>query len=261
MKRFITLLLVLSLFKIGTAYAATPTNTNDNSRIIFGTTKSKNANVNQVLALLVGPQGRIGPVGLAGPRGFQGINGQDGLPGAPGPVGPAGATGPAGASGSSGSAGPAGPAGAKGDKGDRGDVGPAGTGGGGGSSSLAQGSFTVGACDNSITAAFTSFFSSGTFALNSIILNEVDSACSSKIVSVFFTMSVNSTGSFGSYSTGDVVKCTATIPSIPTGTSATVTIANTDPTCTNETTAASLGSSLRKIGSRDFDSVVGLEIR
>ena len=93
MKRFITLLLVLSLFKIGTAYAATPTNTNDNSRIIFGTTKSKNANVNQVLALLVGPQGRVGPVGVAGPRGFQGINGQDGLPGAPGPTGATGATG------------------------------------------------------------------------------------------------------------------------------------------------------------------------
>jgi hypothetical protein len=261
MKRFITLLLVLSLFKIGTAYAATPTNTNDNSRIIFGNTKTKNANVNQVLALLVGPQGRIGPVGLTGPRGFQGINGQDGLPGAPGPAGPVGpagatgATGPAGASGSSGPAGPAGP------KGDRGDVGPAGSGGGGGSSSLAQGSFTVGACDNSITAAFTSFFSSGTFALNSIILNEVDSACSSKIVSVFFTMSVNSTGSFGPYSTSDVVKCTATIPSIPTGTSATVTIANTDPTCVNQTSAANLGNSLRKIGSRDFDSVVGLEIR
>jgi hypothetical protein len=258
MKRFVTLLLVLSLFKIGTAYAATPTNTNDNSRIIFGTTKSKNANVNQVLALLVGPQGRVGPVGVAGPRGFQGINGQDGLPGAPGPAGeagPAGATGPAGPAGASGSSGPAGPAGPAGPKGDPG------TGGSGGSSSLAQGSFTVGACDNSITAAFTSFFSSGTFALNSIILNEVDSACSSKIVSVFFTMSVNSTGSFGPYSTSDVVKCTATIPSIPTGTSATVTIANTDPTCTNQTSAASLGNSLRKIGSRDFDSVVGLEIR
>jgi hypothetical protein len=258
MKRFITLLLVLSLFKIGTAYAATPTNTNDNSRIIFGNTKTKNANVNQVLALLVGPQGRIGPVGLTGPRGFRGINGQNGLPGAPGPAGPAGATGPAGASGSSGPAGPAGPAGPKGD---RGDVGPAGSGGGGGSSSLAQGSFEVGACDNSITAAFTSFFGSGTFALNSIILNEVDGACSNEIVSVFFTMSANSTGSFGPYATGDVIKCTDTIPSFPVGTSATVTIANTDPTCTNETSGANLGNSLRKIGSRDFDSVVGLEIR
>jgi hypothetical protein len=249
MKRFITLLLVLSLFKIGTAYAATPTNTNDNSRIIFGTTKAKNANVNQVLALLVGPQGRVGPVGLAGPRGFQGINGQDGLPGAPGPAGATGASGPAG------------PAGAPGAKGDRGEVGPAGTGGSGGSSSLAQGSFEVGACDNSITAAFTSFFGSGTFALNSIILNEVDGACSNKVVSVYFTMSANSTGTFGPYSTGNVIKCTDTIPSFTVGTSATVTIANTDPTCTNETSGANLGSSLRKIGSRDFDSVVGLEIR
>ena len=256
MKRFIILLLVLSLFRIGSTYAATPGNASDNnSRIIFGNTKSKSANVNQVLALLVGPQGRMGPVGIAGPRGFQGINGQDGLPGAPGPAGP---TGPAG---SAGSPGAPGAPGAKGDRGDVGPAGPAGSGGSGGSSSLAAGSFEVGACDNSITAAFTSFFGSGTFALNSIVLNEVSSACSNKLVSVFFTMSVNSTGSFGPYSSGDVIKCTNTIPSIPTGTSATVTIANSDPTCTNETTTANLGNSLRKIGSRDFDSIVGLEIR
>jgi hypothetical protein len=74
-------------------------------------------------------------------------------------------------------------------------------------------------------------------------------------------MSSNSTGTFGPYSTGDVIKCTDTIPSFTVGTSATVTIANTDPTCTNETTSVNLGNSLRKIGSRDFDSVVGLEIR
>jgi hypothetical protein len=74
-------------------------------------------------------------------------------------------------------------------------------------------------------------------------------------------MSANSTGTFGPYATGDVIKCTDTIPPFPVGTSATVTIANTDPTCTNETSAANLGNSLRKIGSRDFDSVVGLEIR
>jgi hypothetical protein len=259
MKRFIILLLVLSLFRIGSTYAATPGNASDNnSRIIFGNTKSKSANVNQVLALLVGPQGRMGPVGIAGPRGFQGINGQDGLPGAPGP---AGATGATGATGASGPAGPAGASGPAGPAGPRGPEGPAGTGGSGGSSSLAQGSFEVGACDNSITAAFTSFFGSGTFALNSIVLNEVDGACSNKLVNVFFTMSVNSTGSFGPYASGDVIKCTDTIPPFPVGTSATVTIANTDPTCTNETSGASLGNSLRKIGSRDFDSIVGLEIR
>jgi hypothetical protein len=74
-------------------------------------------------------------------------------------------------------------------------------------------------------------------------------------------MSVNSSGTFGPYATGNVIKCTNTIPTIPTGTSTTVTIANSDPTCINETTAANLGNSLRKIGSRDFDSVVGLEIR
>jgi hypothetical protein len=247
MKRFITLLLVLSLFKIGSAYAATPANTNDNSRIIFGTTKAKTANVNQVLALLVGPQGRIGPVGLTGPRGFQGINGQDGLPGAPGP---AGATGPSG---------PAGPAGATGATGATGPAGPAGTGGGGGG--FGQGAVLVDSCDDSISMNFTSHFSAGTFALNSITIGDLAAACSGKTINISFTMNAASSGSFGPYSVGDTVRCTGAYTfTVPLGqTSAQITISNTQIACTNMTTSVSFGSDLRKIGARDFASVVGVE--
>jgi hypothetical protein len=250
MKRFITLLLVLSLFKIGSAYAATPANTNDNSRIIFGTTKAKTANVNQVLALLVGPQGRIGPVGLTGPRGFQGINGQDGLPGAPGPAGATGATGATGASGPAGPAGPAGP---------KGDDGAPGTGGGGGG--FGQGTVSLDACDNSISMGFTSFFSAGTFSLNSITISDLAAACSGKTLNLFFTMNAASSGSFGPYSVGDTVKCTGAYTfTVPSGqTSTQITISNTQIACTNTTTSVSFGSDLRKIGARDFASVVGVE--
>jgi hypothetical protein len=71
-------------------------------------------NANQVLALMVGPQGEPGVAGVAGRDGFIGLNGyqgKDGLPGAPGPVGPAGADG---AQGPIGPAGPPGPAGSGG---------------------------------------------------------------------------------------------------------------------------------------------------
>ena len=69
MKRFMTVLLVLSLFKVGTAYAATPSTNNTNSgKILFGNAQNKSTGLNPVLALLVGPQGKIGPIGLQGPR-------------------------------------------------------------------------------------------------------------------------------------------------------------------------------------------------
>jgi len=242
MKRFITLLLVLSLFKIGSAYAATPTNSNENSRIIFGTTKSKNANVNQVLALLVGPQGRIGPVGLTGPRGFQGINGQNGLPGAPGPAGQQGAKGD------------------PGERGPEGPAGPAGTGGSGGG--FGQGTVSLDTCDDSISMSFTSYFSAGTFSLNSITISDLAADCSGKTLNLFFTMNAASSGSFGPYSSGDTVKCTGAYTfTVPQGqTSAQITITNTQIACTNTTTSVSFGSDLRKIGARDFASVVGVEI-
>jgi len=101
-KKFSFFLLILVLTRVGTTYAA-PNNgtTLDFQNFFLGSSAKSNVNVNQVLALLVGPEGKPGPAGVAGKDGFVGMNGQDGkdgLPGAPGPVGPQGPAGPAGAS-------------------------------------------------------------------------------------------------------------------------------------------------------------------
>jgi hypothetical protein len=100
MKKLAVLLVVLSLTRIGVAYADT-TNGADSQNYFFGT-KSAAANLNQVLALLVGPKGDPGPAGVAGKDGLIGMDGKDGkdgkdglngLDGAPGAVGQAGANG------------------------------------------------------------------------------------------------------------------------------------------------------------------------
>lgn len=97
MKKFAVVLLVLSLTRIGVAYA--DTNNTANSQNYFFGVKSAAANLNQVLALLVGPKGDPGPAGVAGKDGLIGMNGKDGkdgkdgLNGAPGAVGQPGAAG------------------------------------------------------------------------------------------------------------------------------------------------------------------------
>jgi hypothetical protein len=113
LKRLVVALAIFSLSGIGITYAA-GTDTNAVQNFFLGGTDIGNPNLNQVLALLVGPQGVPGPAGVAGTDGFVGMNGQDGqngLDGAPGEVGPQG---PAGAQGPAGPAGAQGPAGANG---------------------------------------------------------------------------------------------------------------------------------------------------
>ena len=64
--------------------------------LLLGFELGSNANFNQVLAVVVGPQGLAGAAGVAGKNGFVGINGSagaNGLDGAPGVVGPSGAPG------------------------------------------------------------------------------------------------------------------------------------------------------------------------
>lgn len=84
MKKFALLLLLVSLTRIGVAYADT---TNPDSGDYLFNSQQAAANLNQVLALLVGPKGDPGPAGVAGKDGLIGLNGVDGLPGAPGAAG------------------------------------------------------------------------------------------------------------------------------------------------------------------------------
>ena len=97
--------------------------------LLLGYELGANGNLNQVLAVLVGPQGKAGAAGVAGKNGFVGINGaagQDGIDGAPGPVGPSGAPGVAGLPGRDGVIGRDGAPGAAGAPGRSGAPGPAG---------------------------------------------------------------------------------------------------------------------------------------
>lgn len=116
MKRFVAALAIFSLSGIGITYAA-GTDSNPVQNFFLGGTDLGSPNLNQVLALLVGPEGPPGPAGVAGADGFVGMNGQDGqdgLPGAPGAVGPAGADGANGRDGRDGANGAPGAAGAPG---------------------------------------------------------------------------------------------------------------------------------------------------
>ena len=130
MKKIAFILIVLTLSRVAVAYAVTPspsptaTRAANSNNYFFGNSTQSNSNLNQVLALLVGPKGDVGPAGVAGKDGFVGLNGQDGkdgLPGAPGAVGPAG---------------PAGKDGKDGLNGVNGAPGAPGAGGGGGGGSL-----------------------------------------------------------------------------------------------------------------------------
>ena len=97
--------------------------------LLLGYDIQGNGNINQVLALAIGPQGLAGPAGVAGKNGFIGLNGssgRDGIDGAPGPVGPGGPMGPAGAVGIAGRNGEPGATGANGSPGSSGPQGPAG---------------------------------------------------------------------------------------------------------------------------------------
>ena len=200
MKKFAIVLLVLSLTRIGVAYADT-TNSSSSQDYFFGT-KAAAANLNQVLALLVGPQGPPGAAGVAGKDGLIGMNGADGLPGAPGATGETGPMGPAGPAGASvlavaftGAQGNCtaggvkltdgagnitytcnGLNGANGANGSNGTNGTNGTNGSGSGGTLGygQGEVTVGACeaDNRIVVDFTREFTGTDFTFTSFLVGD-----------------------------------------------------------------------------------------
>ena len=144
-KRLMSVVAVFTLASIGITYASSAS-TNSITNFFLGSGSISGTNMNEVLALLVGPKGPPGPAGVAGKDGFVGMNGQDGkngLDGAPGPVGPQGPAGPAGPAGADGATGPQGPAGPAGPQGASGATGPAGPAGTNGSGSTPDGALMV----------------------------------------------------------------------------------------------------------------------
>ena len=118
MKKLVFFILVLLLVR-GVTFSAFGANGRllQYENLLMGTEIGNTGNLNQVLAVLVGPQGRAGAAGVAGKNGFVGLNGaagKDGIAGAPGPVGPSGAPGLQGPAGTAGRDGAQGSAGAQG---------------------------------------------------------------------------------------------------------------------------------------------------
>jgi hypothetical protein len=178
MKKMTLFLAILILSRVGIAYGADAA-PNGLQNFFIGTSNANTANINQVLALLVGPAGPPGAAGVAGRDGFSGLNGVDGMPGAPGPVGQ---TGPQGLQGLPGVAGIPGPAGAPGPAG---PAGPAGTGGGG---TLGYTGGTVGlkGCDDKIQIEIGRQFTSAGFYLKKIVVSGIDSVkCENQKVFIY----------------------------------------------------------------------------
>ena len=124
MKKILFFLSVL-LISTGLTQLASPKSANASQfdNLLFGYEIGTGTNLNQILALTIGIEGKAGPAGVAGKNGFVGMNGLAGAPGIAGAPGPIGLTGPAGASGA------AGPPGASGEAGMPGASGAAGSNG------------------------------------------------------------------------------------------------------------------------------------
>lgn len=195
MKKMTLFLAILILSRVGIAYGA-DTAPNGLQNFFLGSSNANTANINQVLALLVGPAGPPGAAGVAGRDGFSGLNGVDGMPGAPGPVGQTGPQGIQGIQGLQGVAGVPGPAGAQGPAG---PAGPAGTGSGG---TLGYTGGTVGltGCATNVTIDITSKFTPSGFRLQAISVGGIPAECIGQKLLIYATDT-----------TADTVKCTTVI--------------------------------------------------
>lgn len=243
MKKFFSILLIISLAQVGIAYAA-GTNTSDpTSRdYIFGLSNASEVNLNQVLFLLAGKDGEPGLPGKDGRDGIDGIdgiNGKDGIDGVNGIDGKDGINGIDGINGKDGRDGRDGRDGKDGKDGINGTNGTNGTNGIDGKSgtsaedlSYVIGTGNVYSCTDNATIKFVSKFiadeTSSDFVFDKIIIGEIDTAClvNPTVFSVFFNITSNATvqqagftlsvgRGIGNYVPGDIIKCSHPIDSAP----------------------------------------------
>lgn len=161
MKKVTFFLLILAFTRIGISFGA-PGDAAGTQNFFLGGTTNGNSNINQVLALLVGPAGPPGPAGIAG---------ADGYPGLPGAPGIAGVQGPAGPQGLQGLPGPAGPQGLQGLPGLKGDPG---TGGNGNGVGFGGGTSTLGTCDQDVQVSIAKRFTLGGFKISDVTISGID---------------------------------------------------------------------------------------
>ena len=179
MKKITFFLLILAFTRIGISFGA-PADLNGPQNFFLGGTTNGSSNLNQVLALLVGPQGPPGAAGIAGADGFPGLPGAPGIAGQQGPAGPAGAQGAQGIQGLTGATGSSGPAGATGAQGPKGDPGT-----GGGGVGFGGGTGSLGTCDESVDVSIDKKFTADGFKMRSISIKNIDAtACAGKKLSI-----------------------------------------------------------------------------
>jgi len=287
MKKFVLALLVFSLMRVTFAYAESNTPITIQN-FFLGNSPSSNLKLNQVLALLVGPEGKPGPAGVAGRDGFVGINGvdgKDGLPGAPGVVGvqgPAGPAGPAGAAGASvtastvsiGSSECSGLGGTKFVIGTVTTFACNGSGGsGGGTFGFGQGTVNIGTCDSDATVSFTFpvRWSGSDFFFREIVVSDIDGNCIGANLRIYLKIKPSGTLFLdnGSYQLGDVVICTITLTEASSSvtTSPRTSLINSfalgqSLQCTRESAAGASrpNVALGEIVTRDLVGTIGFEI-
>lgn len=208
---------------VGVTFAA---GTNGTQNFLLGGNAGlTNEDVNQVLTLLVGPEGKPGAVGPAGANGLDGVNGLDGAAGPAGADGRQGIDGAAGRDGASvatallavgdpncptggvsvtsttgtaficngqqgaqGARGAAGAPGAAGAQGPAGADGTNGTGGGGVGTGYGAGTLSAGTCDDSVDVKLKHTFAGGKFSLSQIVASNVKAACANSTFKVTFTI-------------------------------------------------------------------------
>jgi len=269
MKKFVILLILLSMSSVAVAYAA---ETRPGSRsFISGNAVQGVSNLNQVLVLLTGKDGKPGAVGVAGPRGLMGLNGRDGIqgiPGAPGVAGKDGMQGPAGPQGQQGLQGlqglqgPGGPAGPAGPAGPQGLAGTGGS-GGGGSLSFGNGQVTVGACSDSATVGLRAMYTGEDFVFDTITISDLKSDCAGRPLMLYLKIKSApwTPRQVGNYTNADLIKCTfSSIPSA--GGAARIPqfdISGSSSICANETNPSG-NFRLNQISTSDYLDKIGFEI-
>jgi hypothetical protein len=269
-----------------------------NQDYFFGV-KNASSNLNQVLALLVGPAGQPGPVGVVnqdGLVGIEGVIGKDGLPGAPGAAGRDGRDGTGvlattftgaqgtctnggirfvdssgnasyacnGASGPAGSSGPAGPAG------------PAGSGGGGsgGGVGIGTGTLAQGSCetDNEMYIGLDRDFTGTKYTYNQVFIGksgtaaDIKSTCGGKTFTMRFTIRSPQAGEPAisnqtRYLAGDRIVCSEPLQAAAGWPTGDPQITlGPSVVCRNETTPSIPTFGLTGIDVADTTDVIGFEI-
>jgi hypothetical protein len=247
MKKAVLFLLILIFSRIGIAFGADAVPSGIQN-FFLGSSATDASNMNQVLALLIGPAGPPGPAGVAGRDGFVGMNGVDGMPGAPGPVGETGA---------SGAQGIQGVAGAQGLQGEPGATGPAGPSGTGGSFGLTGGTVGLSGCASKVNVNVSRSFSGTAFNIDSLDFSAIDPSCATQNLYVYFSLSA-ATKTAGTYGDATQIRCAKVV----TGTS--LKIDNSTPCYKNS--AGSLSTYTTAVANfnqaylNNSDASIGIEI-